>query len=332
MPQDNRRNTIARQWELLRLLPSKGPGRTARELTGALADLGFDVSKRTVERDLRDLSVIFPLCRNDHGIPHGWYWMPGEHPNIPALPLSEALSLILLEEHLRPLLPTSLIKALEPQFRHARSKLDAMSDSSPLARWINKVRNVQPSLPLCPPVIDETILEMVQQALLDERQIAVDYDAPSGRKELQLHPLALVQRGPVSYLVATAWDYPDLRLYALHRIRSARTTEASLNRPKDFDLDTYIEQGALHFSTGSVLCLRAKVSEELARILEETPLSSDMKLQRKGNDRVITANLPDSWQLRWWLLSQGPDITVLSPDFLRDEIARMLEQARSNYD
>lgn len=34
-----------------------------------------------------------------------------------------------------------------------------------------------------------------------------------------LHPLALVVRGPVTYLVATASDYPDVRLYALHRIQ-----------------------------------------------------------------------------------------------------------------
>jgi hypothetical protein len=36
--------------------------------------VGFTVSKRTVERDLNELSLIFPLERNDKSIPFGWHW------------------------------------------------------------------------------------------------------------------------------------------------------------------------------------------------------------------------------------------------------------------
>ncbi|NON23376.1 WYL domain-containing protein, partial [Klebsiella pneumoniae] len=39
-----------------------------------LRDVGFTVSKRTVERDLNELSLIFPLERNDKSIPFGWPW------------------------------------------------------------------------------------------------------------------------------------------------------------------------------------------------------------------------------------------------------------------
>ncbi|HYQ52825.1 MAG TPA: WYL domain-containing protein [Pseudomonas sp.] len=74
MPFATTRATLSRQWALLRQLPSRSPGITSAELVWRLRDVGFSVSKRTVERDLNDLSLIFPLERNDKSIPFGWHW------------------------------------------------------------------------------------------------------------------------------------------------------------------------------------------------------------------------------------------------------------------
>ncbi|MFJ4068828.1 WYL domain-containing protein [Pseudomonas sp. NPDC089996] len=74
MPFATTRATLSRQWALLRQLPSRSPGITSAELVWRLRDVGFSVSKRTVERDLNELSLIFPLERNDKSIPFGWHW------------------------------------------------------------------------------------------------------------------------------------------------------------------------------------------------------------------------------------------------------------------
>ncbi|MFP5427446.1 MAG: WYL domain-containing protein [Gammaproteobacteria bacterium] len=74
MPFATTRATLSRQWALLRQLPSRSPGVTSAELVWRLRDVGFSVSKRTVERDLNELSLIFPLERNDKSIPFGWHW------------------------------------------------------------------------------------------------------------------------------------------------------------------------------------------------------------------------------------------------------------------
>lgn len=74
MPFATTRATLSRQWALLRQLPSRSPGVTSAELVWRLRDVGFNVSKRTVERDLNELSLIFPLERNDKSIPFGWHW------------------------------------------------------------------------------------------------------------------------------------------------------------------------------------------------------------------------------------------------------------------
>ncbi|MGB9088223.1 MAG: WYL domain-containing protein [Pseudomonas farsensis] len=74
MPFATTRATLSRQWALLRQLPGRSPGITSAELVWRLRDVGFTVSKRTVERDLNELSLIFPLERNDKSIPFGWHW------------------------------------------------------------------------------------------------------------------------------------------------------------------------------------------------------------------------------------------------------------------
>ena len=333
MPQDKTRNTISRQWELLRLLPGRGPGRTASELVGSLADAGFPVSKRTVERDLQDLSALFPLCCNDKARPYGWYWMTNRSLGLPALTLAEALSMNLLEGQLRPLLPASLLSVLDPKFREARNKLNGLSATNETARWKDKVRTVTPSLPLKPPVIDKDILEQVQEALLKDKQLNTTYLSMDTEeaKEITLHPLAMIQRGPVTYVVATAYDYADLRLYAMHRFRNAEILDKSIRPPEGFDIDDYIAKGAMEFGTGKQLTLKARINADLAHTLLECALSDDMQLKQDGERYRLTATLADSWQLRWWIMSQGDAIEVISPKRLRREIVEQLNRAVKNY-
>lgn len=76
LPSATTRATLSRQWELLRQLPSRSPGATSAALAMRLRDAGFSISKRTIERDLNELSLIFPLERNDKSIPYGWHWSP----------------------------------------------------------------------------------------------------------------------------------------------------------------------------------------------------------------------------------------------------------------
>ncbi len=59
MPKSSLRLAVARQWELLKKLPARGPGLTASQITAWLKAQGYPVSKRAVERDLNDLSANF---------------------------------------------------------------------------------------------------------------------------------------------------------------------------------------------------------------------------------------------------------------------------------
>lgn len=316
------------------MLPTRGAGKTAKELTHALKDAGFDVNKRSVERDLNELLDVFRLECNDKSPPYGWKWPYDAPVALPGITVAEALSLRLVQDTLRPLLPASVIKALEPRFSQAEAKLAALAEHNPTAQWADKVRSVPPTLPLLAPSINADVLETVQEALLANQQLETDYRAMGAKESsvIRLHPLGLVNRGPVTYLVATAFAYPDPRLYALHRVSKATKVSKPVQRPNGFNLDAYIQSGALQFGTGKTLRMEARISDRLKRILEETPLSADQTLMPDEERAArVTATVADSWQLRWWILSQGDGIELLKPIRLRREIASTLKAATSHY-
>lgn len=335
MPASSIRSTLSRQWELLKSLPARPPGVTAQLLAKRLDEAGFRVSKRTIERDLVELSQLFPLQCNDKGTPYGWYWTPGATAELPGLTVSEALTLSMVEDSLRPLLPGFMLKSLEPRFAQAHQKLQALGPEVPAARWINKIASVPPELSLLAPVIDEVLLEQIQQALLGDQQLHCNYFAAHSNKlrELVLNPLALIQRGNITYLAAIAEPYEDVRLYAIHRFKDAATLDTYSRRPQDFQLDDYIASGALQFNSPGAgqIALHAWVSESLARQLSETPLSTDMQLEPEDEGYQLTATVQDSWQLRWWLLSQTGAIAVLKPLTLQKEVLHQMEAGLELY-
>jgi len=333
VPADSTRNTLLRQWALLRQLPSHGAGKSADALCKELESNGFKVSKRQVERDLKALSECLPLDCNDKGMPYGWRWADSGSASLPGMTLAEALSMRIVEDTLRPLLPASVLKTVEARFRQAAKTLTAQEGNNLTACWANKVRTVATALPLVPPHIPTDVLETVQDALLASEQVEVEYLA-LGKEQARtyaLNPLGLLQRGPVTYLVATVFTYTDPRIFAVHRIRAAKRLHLAISPRPDFNLDAYIQSGAMQFGGSERIRLELKVNALLARILEETPLSEDQILEHAPEGGHVVATVLNTPQLQWWLLSQCAGLEVIAPVDLRERIADQLNKAADRY-
>jgi len=333
LPSAKTHSALNRQWELLQQLPKRAPGITVTELLTRLTAAGYNISRRSIERDLRDLSLVFPLQCNDGGTPFGWYWKPGVSVELQGITLSEAVSLALVEDAVRPLLPGSMLSVLEPRFEHARQKLKGLGDGNPAARWPDKVASVRPDFNLHAPEIQAEQLEALQHALISERQVQCQYYSAHTDKlsELTLNPLAIVQRGLITYLIATAAPYTDIRQFAVHRFRSAKVLDSACQGLEAFELQAYLASDALQFGKPEKIRLQAWVSEHQARLIRETPLSSDMQLEAQEQGFSLSATVTDTWQLRWWILSLGDAFVVQAPADLRQQIGETLRRAAAAY-
>ena len=101
--------------------------------------------------------------------------------------------------------------------------------------------------------------------------------------------------------------------------------------PEGFSLDGYVKEGRLQFGNGDTLRLEVLVSPEVAAYLAETPLAEDQRLTTRGERTKLTATVFDTWQLSWWILSHGPEIEVVKPVKLRNQIAASLREAALQY-
>ena len=329
LPSATSRSTLTRQWELLKLLPPKSPGLTTTELQSQLREAGHSTSKRTIERDLVELSRIFPLQCNNKGMPYGWHWMPGKSAELPGITLGEALTLRLVEGSIRPLIPAVMLKTLEPRFNLARQKLEAMSEENPSARWLDKVASVQPELTQIPPEIKADLLDVIQHALMNDTQLSCRYYSAHKNQfhSFTLNPLGLVQRAHTTYLIATAEPFDDIRQFVVHRFEEARLLTSACCKPDRFSLQDYVASGAMQFGTHEKIQLETWVSEGLARLLQEAPISHDMLLIAEDEGSRLTATVNNSWELKWWILSHAGSIQVQQPPGLRDEISQRLQAA-----
>lgn len=328
-------DTLLRLLTMLRRIPQHPRQITARELTERLEAEGFEMSKRTVERDLLSLSEIFPLISNERSRPYGWSWSKdAETFALPTMLPLQALTLELAHDHLATLLPASLLETLAPYFKCADGVLSSGAGVKKLASWRKKVAIVPPNQPLIPPNYPEEIIEAVHSALLSEQQLEINYTSreQGETKTYPVHPLGIVQRGAVTYLVATMYDYTDIRLLAVHRIHSAQVLELPAKTPKKFDLAKYISQGAFGFYESGEIKLVVRFTTPAVEHLYETPLSLNQQIEPDLVDWVrLQATVPDTAQLRWWLLGFGDQAEVMEPLSLRNEFVNMTQSLHGIY-
>ncbi|MGM0554648.1 MAG: helix-turn-helix transcriptional regulator [Pseudomonadota bacterium] len=330
------RATLQRRMLLLGMIPRQPRRVSAPDLVERLQARGLSTTLRTIERDLEALSGFLPLGRDERDRPYGWYWL-SEAPlqDVPAMDPETALTLQILDAHSAQLLPPSARARLKPQVARARDVLDSAGQDSGLSLWPERVRILSNGPPLHPPEMPDGVFPVLQQGLLERRCLDITYRSRSkGQvKDHRIHPLALVFREPVTYLLATIEPHQDVVHLAAHRIQAADLTDAPARDPEGgFDLDRIIRDGAFDYPEGDLIALELRVSPELAYHLHEAPLSNDQIIEpdTAGASRV-TATVRDTARLKWWLLGLGTGVEVVQPDGLRRIIAEELQAARQCY-
>lgn len=324
-----------RQWHMLRLVPRFPAKRDTSEIKKRLADEGFEVTPRTIQRDLMAFSLIFPLECDDRSKPFGWSWMAdGNVMDIPGMDSHTALAFYLADEHLEPILPRETLHHLKPHFDKARQVLDAISGASGTPSWRDKVRVLRRGQFLAPPHIQTDVQQVIYDALLLNRKVRFTYKARHNgeTREYEVNPLGLVLKDAVIYLVCTCWEYADIRLMTLHRMSQPLRMDVPATVPDGFDLDTYIAAGELDFSHGGEMHLKAMISSQVAYHLAERPLDEGQFLTPGEDDRwLLEAAVRDTGELRWWLLGFGDQIEVMEPAAMREEFARIARNMNAFY-
>jgi len=278
-----------------------------------------------------------------------WKWNESKNALIIPPPNEHAcLALLMIENRLKEELPPPTLEYLQPFFSDARRRIRNLGPGNRCIKWQQKIVNQSPSQFLRPTKIDRDVHDTVLRALYENYQLRLSYlkTDSSQFKIYEVNPLGVVMRGPVTYLVACKdVDKDDLngkanqeRMFALHRIRKAEMLDDRRGSPPSgVTFDGFLQRGGADFvigglANGQVIRLEAAVSSNVANRLSETQLTDKQKLVPiEGDQYHLTAELPITMQLGWWLLAFGPRIKVLNPPDLRNWIAAEHRNAAKQY-
>ena len=303
--------TVLLAVELLRRIP-RGRKVTASELHQQLKHAGIERELRTIQRQLEMLSEHFEIERDDSSKPYGYRWLEqAKALAVPNLTPQESVLLQLAEEHLKNLLPPRLMKSMDAFFSQARRNLGSESSARLEREWPGKVRVVATSQPLLPPKIVSGVFEAVSEALYANRWLTLDYQNSAGkRRSITVMPLGLAQQGPRLYLVCRFDGFNNERSLALHRIRKAEASTLTFERPAEFDLQKYDDDGRFGFGEGHRVQLRFRITKDAGLHLTESPLSTDQQyVEAQDGWLEIIATVVDSAMLDWWLRGFGKAVT-----------------------
>lgn len=322
--------------DILQLIPHDRLISTT-ELFKSMQDRGLEVGRRSFERYMEDICKEFDIERVTASKPFGYRWKKDSaRLSLGSLNAQEAMLLLLAEQQLEKLLPASLKSSLSPFFDQAKRVLEnAHLKEAPGGKrreareWLNKVRVLATTVPVLPPKLGDGVFEAVSEALLHNHMLNIDYRNAKGELKVnkRIKPLGLAQAEERLFLVCQFDGYEEPRNLAMQRILTAVDTRMPFERPANFDLKTYEDEGQFSYGKGEPIKLSLWISPYLSLLMAETPLSEDQTLSpmpestpwageqaREGS--LLQATVVHSHLLERWLRSQGKGLRVLGPSAL----------------
>lgn len=299
---------------------------TAAELAAEL-----EISVATARRDLEALSSAGVPVYPQPGRGGGWSLVGGARTDLSGLTGPESQALFTLVGPGASTSPEAqqavrkLLRALPSPFR-ADAAAAAEAVRLDAGSW-GEQRRSRPE-----------VVDVVQQAVIDRRQVRVDYTNRTGQvSTVLLDPLGLVAKDDLWYLLATREDGPDVRTYRMDRVASVEVTAQPANRPEGFDLArewqrvvSYVEERRARVRATVVVrrrhlwVLRDHFGTYLD-VLGDAPAAGDEERIEVSLAAHTARSLAE--QLAGW----GSMIEVTGPEDVRRELARIGAELAAAY-
>ena len=298
-----------RLFEIIHILLNRGTV-TAPELARH-----FEVSTRTIYRDIDVLSGAGVPVYCKQGAGGGVTLMPGY--TLPqALVSKEERDSILMS--LKTLQTTQF-----PQVEQLLEKLGALFQTV-ATDWIELDFSSWNDGPE-----ERDKLSHIQNALLRSQELEFDYlDAQGRRTHRCIQPIKLLYKQHAWYLVGWCLLRKDVRLFRLSRMRQATPTGRAFDRAA---ILARVEKGAPLQPDRPLIHLTLRFGPQaLSRLYDDY----DDRMIVANNDGTYTVQVAfpmDEW-VYGHLMSFGPDVEVLHPAWIRQEVAKRLKRALDRYE
>jgi predicted DNA-binding transcriptional regulator YafY len=318
-------NRTERLFNIILLLQQR-PSMSSRDLAEH-----FDVSRRTIFRDLRSLADSgIPLTYADEG---GYEILDGYQ--IPPLMFSaqEAATLLIGVEFMKLQSDASLRVDAEAVEMKITEVLPA-----PIKDFVTRLRQ---RIVLDPYWIHRQDMQegeegrwyRISEAVAEQRAMVMDYRVAS-RDELtkrKVNPLALVYYTDHWNLIAYDHLRKALRTFRLDHIEDMYVLTERFDPPADFDLKEYLREKGAPVDTPPIRIAFEVSSYRFARSHIPAVIEKELKDEKAG-EVVVTFRFENLRYLARWLMRFGSDVRVIEPEELRTHVREEATSVIANLD
>lgn len=314
-------NTATRLLRLILLLQEQ-PNQKAEALAGKL-----EVSVRTLHRYMSMLEEMGIPLYTERGPYGGFSLMRGY--KMPPLIFSpeEAITLVL---------GTQVVDQIWGDLYHeaaqsALSKLEHVLPEEQLreVRWAQQ-KMIATGFQRLPLHQLEPDLKRIRQAMKANQKVEISYLGAQSEKASQriIHPVHLVHRAGLWYLIAWCELRQAMRSFRLDRIQELVVKAEVFTPPSDFDVQAYLAHNIQSEQAVAVRMRFLAVYANLAAI--NHPLWTSLTPEADGGV-IVEFSTPDMMWAASLVLSYGPTVMVLQPPELKQVIREWAAAVVSQY-
>ncbi|TAJ57485.1 WYL domain-containing protein [Brevundimonas sp.] len=319
----------SRLLSILLLLQTRG------RLTAETLAAEFEVSVRTIYRDIDQLSAAGAPVYADRGRAGGFQLMDGYRTRLTGLTDAEAETLFLggLSGPAAQMgfsgavttMQLKLLAALPPERQAAAERLAGRFHLDPVG-WYQDADEAER-------------LPAIAQAVWNSRRIAVRYESWKGEVARTLEPLGLILKGGLWYLAARPAEgrRQEPRTYRVSNILELTVEETTFERPAGFDLAAWWAETSRRFEsdifTGTATLRVSKPGlKRLARLgVEQARIAAVIEVQGGDGWIEVTVPIESVEHAAIDFLRLGAEVEVLAPAELRSAMRDTIQQLAALY-
>ncbi|MFA5423971.1 MAG: WYL domain-containing protein [Phycisphaerae bacterium] len=307
---------VSRITRMMKVLTAMQSGRryTVNELAKT-----FATSRRTVFRDLKELTEVGVPCRYDPST--GGYAIDPEFFLPPLnLNLQEALALLMLVHKGR--------DQIQLPFKHSALIAGLKIENnlpSKIKQYCNialKYISTQPAAQVRPAELDKLFAQL-QKAITKKIKVNLKYDSLFDKKILDTEfcPYHLLYNQRAWYVLGYSGAHNSVRTFKLGRIKQLELSDKCFIDGDKFDVNEYIGRAWSMIPEGKLYNIKLRFLPKVAHNVSEVQWHSTQQVKWQADGSAIMEFRVDGLgEISWWVLGYGDQVQVLAPAELRKKI------------
>ena len=303
----------------------------------------FGVDPKTISHDVDALTRHYPIEEHRDGREVVYGFGGGYKFVGPSFTPEELATLLLAQESIT---DVGLAAAGAPFAAHAESLMRKVRDALPISvrERMDALATIYgtASVPAKNFAPHAATVERLTTAALERRRVRMGYHSLNtdltGERLVEPYAIYFDPDGATLKLVAYDHTHREPRLFSVDHIRAVRLTDERFERPPDFDLRRYLNDNCFNGIYGSPVTVVLRAHGITARVFAERTFHPSQRVVASTahapgcpETTTIELHVAGGRGLVRFILSWVPEVEILSPSSLRQEVLAALRQAHQQH-